>query len=296
MNEQEIKEAISSLLTLWRDVEWWEEQGFHQIRPTLKAAADAARQLKSERDEWRRTAYEITEQANKMRDNLTEERDIVKADFEKVVGYNTRLQDELDKARAEVERLKVELQRESARYQAAINGLEHTSNQRDDARRQRDEILADRDNVQQERDEARAEVEERKNALMEAINQIDDYKSKFLLWFERAKTENTKLLAALEDANQARAEVERLKSQEVKVTFVGQPSLSGGSGGSFAGNDHIPDATKMIRPEPSRLEIAAMFKAAWFSNADYKSEDCCDDRWWIEQADALIEAAKGGAK
>jgi len=48
------------------------------------------------------------------------------------------------------------------------------------------------------------------------------------------------------------------------------------------------------RPEPSRLEIAAMFKAAWFSNSDYKSEDACDDGWWIEQADALIRAAKEG--
>jgi hypothetical protein len=48
------------------------------------------------------------------------------------------------------------------------------------------------------------------------------------------------------------------------------------------------------RPEPSRLEIAAMFKAAWFANSDYKSEDACDDGWWIEQADKLIEAAKEG--
>jgi hypothetical protein len=52
----------------------------------------------------------------------------------------------------------------------------------------------------------------------------------------------------------------------------------------------------LARPEPSRLEIAAMLKAAWLSNADYKSEDACDDGWWIEQADALIAAAKGGAK
>jgi hypothetical protein len=48
----------------------------------------------------------------------------------------------------------------------------------------------------------------------------------------------------------------------------------------------------MIKPEPSRLEIAAMFKAAWFANSDYKSEDACDDGWWIEQADKLIEANK----
>ena len=46
------------------------------------------------------------------------------------------------------------------------------------------------------------------------------------------------------------------------------------------------------RPEPSRLEIAAMFKAAWFANSDYDSQDACDDGWWIEQADKLIEANK----
>jgi hypothetical protein len=56
--------------------------------------------------------------------------------------------------------------------------------------------------------------------------------------------------------------------------------------------DHIPDVTKMIKPEPSRLEIAAMFKSAWFANSDYRSEDVCDDGWWIEQADKLIEANK----
>jgi hypothetical protein len=56
--------------------------------------------------------------------------------------------------------------------------------------------------------------------------------------------------------------------------------------------DHIPDVTKMIKPEPSRLEIAAMFKAAWFANSDYNSSDACDDGWWIEQADKLIEANK----
>jgi len=56
--------------------------------------------------------------------------------------------------------------------------------------------------------------------------------------------------------------------------------------------DHIPDVTKMIKPEPSRLEIAAMFKSAWFANSDYNSSDACDDGWWIEQADKLIEANK----
>jgi len=42
-------------------------------------------------------------------------------------------------------------------------------------------------------------------------------------------------------------------------------------------------------PEPSRLEIATILKAGWWSNpnADFKNED---DSWWIEQADKLIKA------
>jgi len=45
------------------------------------------------------------------------------------------------------------------------------------------------------------------------------------------------------------------------------------------------------RPEPSRLEIAAMLKAGWFANSDCDF-DCVGDAWWIEQADKLIAAAR----
>lgn len=63
-----------------------------------------------------------------------------------------------------------------------------------------------------ERDEAHAEVEERKKALIDASYQIDNYKSKFLLWFENAKTQNTKLLDALEDLTKARAEMDAIRN------------------------------------------------------------------------------------
>lgn len=176
---------------------------------------DNARQemerLATARDEWRRTAYEITEQANKMRDNLTEERDIAKADFEKVVGYNTRLQDELDKSRAEVERLNRELEQAIAERTPHDYGI-----------------------IKEQRDHYR-----------------------------------DRLCAAIKETQEARAEVERLKN-------------------------HIPDATKMIRPEPSRLEIAAMLQAGWLANPESEIDNQHD--WWLAQADALIEAAKGGAE
>jgi hypothetical protein len=47
------------------------------------------------------------------------------------------------------------------------------------------------------------------------------------------------------------------------------------------------------RPEPSRLEIAVMLKAGWFANrdADFNARD---HKWWIEQADAFVAAAKEG--
>lgn len=51
------------------------------------------------------TPQEIT---NVVRE-LNEIRDIANADIEKVVGYNTRLQADLDEARAEVERLNKEV-------------------------------------------------------------------------------------------------------------------------------------------------------------------------------------------
>lgn len=59
--------------------------------------------------------------------------------------------------------------------------------------------------------------------------------------------------------------------------------------------NYFGDAKKMIRPEPSRLEIAAWLKAGWFANRD-ADFNAADHGWWIEQADKLIEAAAREAK
>jgi len=48
---------------------------------------------------------------------------------------------------------------------------------------------------------------------------------------------------------------------------------------------------KTTRPEPSRLEIAAMLKAGWFANHDVDF-NAADHGWWVEQADKLITAAR----
>lgn len=50
-------------------------------------------------------------------------------------------------------------------------------------------------------------------------------------------------------------------------------------------------ALASARPDPSRLEIAAMLKAGWFANRDAES-NAIDNKWWVKQADALIAAAK----
>jgi len=52
MTEEEVKEALADLRMLWGDVEWWEEQGLSRVRPTLKAALDAAEQLKKDAHYW----------------------------------------------------------------------------------------------------------------------------------------------------------------------------------------------------------------------------------------------------
>lgn len=117
------------------------------------------------------------------------------------------------------------------------------------------------DKALKERDEARAEVEERKEALLDAARQIDELKKQRNDWFERARLENEKRLDALE----------RLRNQR-------------------------PD----VRPEPSRLEIAAMIYAAWSSNPQIELlRQAGDDRAGLfehddafEEADALIAEAK----
>ena len=56
---------------------------------------------------------------------------------------------------------------------------------------------------------------------------------------------------------------------------------------------HIPDATKMIRAEPSRLEIAMRFAESAWQNRQISEMRTSDQmRWALARADALIAAAK----
>jgi len=93
------------------------------------------------------------------------------------------------------------------------------------------------------------------------------------LWI---KVGREKLEQAIKERDEALAEVERLK-RELHDTID-----------SYKLNNLQPKTT---RPEPSRLEIAAMLKAGWFANRD-ADFNATDHKWWVEQADALIAAAR----
>jgi len=76
--------------------------------------------------------------------------------------------------------------------------------------------------------------------------------------------------------DEARAEVETLKQalHDARLENSGQAAQ-----------------LERPRPEPSRLEIAAMLKAGWFANRD-ADFNATDQGWWVEQADKLIAAAR----
>jgi len=141
-----------------------------------------------------------------------------------------------------------------------------------------------------ERDEAHAEVEERKKALIDASYQIDNYKSKFLLWFENAKTENTKLLDALEDLTKARAEMDAIRNVISNAGFseVVEP-LERVKRLIQERDEAICKMGRLKTPQPDRLQIAATILAGSYSNcSDYNDLA----KIGLKQADALIAAAR----
>ena len=79
------------------------------------------------------------------------------------------------------------------------------------------------------------------------------------------------------ERDEARAEAERLK-QELHDTIE-----------SYKLNNLQP---KNTRPEPSRLEIAAIMMAANLSRETHQWETVEETLWAIEQADALVAALK----
>ena len=146
-------------------------------------------------------------------------------------------------------------------------------------------------------DEVNAEVERLKRELEQAIAERTPHDYGIIA--EQRDQYKEMYLGALKEIAKARAEVEEVKKRSINAVTLSWdgPRLSGGGGGGpCAGNDHhVPAVTKMIRPEPSRLEIAAMLLAGWLSNPNLSSEANPYESRLLE-ADKLIAAAKGGAK
>ena len=111
---------------------------------------------------------------------------------------------------------------------------------------------------------------------------------------EAIRERNKTVADLIKQRDEANAEVERLKQQlgdHSKMTHADDLSVQMLTLISGMNAANAPQ----IRPEPSRLEIAAMLKAGWFANFDNPDALACPvPRWWIEQADALIAAAREG--
>lgn len=148
--------------------------------------------------------------------------------------------------------------------------------------------------LEEKLDMALSQVELLENRLNEARAEVEQLKQAL----HDARLENSGQVAVIE-------ELQKQSAKKITVSWSGFPNGGGGGKSTYPHgmkvvrpcehDDHMPDATKMIRPEPSRLEIAAMVIAAR-SHSTFFQEPKSEAAAALIAADALIEAAKGGAK
>jgi DNA repair exonuclease SbcCD ATPase subunit len=263
-----------------------------------------------------RLGYFSADRARDMQDYIdtfVQEHAVVQADLEKTYKRCELIEEQLDTTQKEVEQWKWDYNRLS---ELCSSKVEQVTKDHDKAR-------AEVERLTKERDEALAKINGQKDALLEAARQVTDAAfqqaemDRLKRELEQAIAERTphdygiikeqrdhyrdRLCASIKETQEVRTEVEQLKQalHDARLENSGQAALIEQLKEKVDQLQYVADFEKahlFKRQEPSRLEIAAMLKAAWLSNADYKSEDRCDEGWWIEQADALIEAAKGSAK
>lgn len=232
----------------------------------LLLAADRLEELQLELTETRaelNSDYKNLQRALKNVERITKERDEI---FEKGnIQYETicEITKQRNDAIAQAEkayklRKEAEIERDSLRDTMALDILELTK----------------------QRDEARAEVERLNRELGKTID--------FGVIKERdeARSEVARLLKTLEEWTQVHtAEVERFKAENQRLkNLVGEMIEEEAEGRSVS----------LTRPEPSRLEIAAMMMAANLSRETEQWDTYVESTWAVEQADALIAAAKEG--
>jgi flagellar biosynthesis chaperone FliJ len=156
--------------------------------------------------------------------------------------------------------------------------------------------------------EARAEVERLKRELEQAIaertphdcgilrNQRDDCRDRLCSALKEAQDARTvveQLKQALHDArleNSAQAAQLEQCREEYRAAHLDRQHYK-----RIAEHRQKELSGLLARPEPSRLEIAAMLFAGWLSNPDVLSEANPYEARLLA-ADKLIAAAKGGAK
>jgi chromosome segregation ATPase len=138
--------------------------------------------------------------------------------------------------------------------------------------------IADGKKARDERDKALAEVERVKACCMEGDKMLQRSKQERDEASARLATFEPTIRNLTKERNEARAELARLQAERDLWQQIQR-------------EDPAISQYFIQRPEPSRLEIAAMLKAGWFANRD-ADFNATDDGWWIEQADALIAAAK----
>jgi hypothetical protein len=142
------------------------------------------------------------------------------------------------------------------------------------------------DECMQKHNDTRAELERLKIELAQAISERTPHDYGLLKY----TIESLK-----EELHASREELAKVKQESVKtvtVSFPGMPRSGGGGGGSACGNNHLPDAGKMVRPEPSRLEIAAMLLSGFAASDTSVIHNKYN--FVLKEADALIAAAKEG--
>jgi len=95
----------------------------------------------------------------------------------------------------------------------------------------------------------------------------------------------------VQERDESRAEVERLKRQLGERTEMVHADELSTQMLKLISDMNAANAPQ-IRPDPSRLEIAAMLISGWFANSEALSRNDQDAKWWLKQADALIAAAR----
>lgn len=125
------------------------------------------------------------------------------------------------------------------------------------------------------------------NKLKQDYDELKEQHETFTkLIAEKFMQMNRGMIKLQAERDEARAEVERLQKY---------PAVSSAPIPIFGQLDG--QAPKLIRPEPSRLEIAAQLVAGRFSNTTYVTKVSGDwIKYALDGADALIAAAKEVAK